>query len=695
MTWLTPLFLAAGVAVVGPILFHMWQRTPRGRRLFSSTMFLAASPPRITHRSRIENWPLLILRACALLLLALGFARPVWRTETQAPTITSPDQTVAILFDLSASLQRTGFRDALLGQVTKRLEQLPASAHVGVFAFDHSWKSVVSFEEADRLDQSARRLVVRERLAALRPGWGSTRLGDGLAQTMQALREYETTRPAREAAEVWLASDLASGADLSGLAGIDWPETTRLEIITPDVDPGTNAGLQWVESRADAQEAELRVRITNSKKSVKDRFQIGWDDATEEQSRVDVHVPAGQSRTILAPSRPEGVSEAVPLRLFGDDHDFDNRLWSAENRRRAIWILYLGNDAAEDPSGPRFFLEQALAGASEAEISIRTSQEVDDVAVSDNPPALAVWTETDADPPGWLPGVLERGGSLLAVPQRAEEARLMLAYQGLAAADVQEAPVKDFSLLGDIDFEDPLFASFAQARFADFTGIHFWKHRRVRLPEASSWRILARFDDGDPFLMQQPVGKGRRWLLTSGWQPADSQLARSSKFAPLLHGLLEQSTPLTTRSSRADVGTGITWTMVRGQGPLAVRRPDHSVDEQPESAAAYQHTEAPGIYVATRNGESESWAINVAAEESKTDPLPMESLERLGVLTKRPSSEPAPIVSPMQQRQLQLEELERRQAWWQWCLLAAGAVLLIETAWAAKKSQVSEVPTSS
>src|SRR5437870_4903633 len=133
MTWLTPLFLAAGLAVAGPILFHMWQRTPRGRRLFSSAMFLTASPPRITRRSRIENWPLLLVRAFALVLLAVGFARPVWRRESQAPAISSPDKTVAILVDISASMRRKNFWESVVREVTKRIDAAPKSAHLGLF----------------------------------------------------------------------------------------------------------------------------------------------------------------------------------------------------------------------------------------------------------------------------------------------------------------------------------------------------------------------------------------------------------------------------------------------------------------------------------------------------------------------------------------------------------------------------------
>ncbi len=699
MTWLAPLFLAAGLTVAAPILFHMWQRTPRGRRLFSSTMFLAPSPPRITQRSRIENWPLLLLRALALVLLAVGFSRPIWRMAEQAPTISSPDKTVAILVDASASLRRTGFWDDLARQVSARLDSLPASTHLGLFAFDHGWRAVVPLDEADQLDLAARRQFVAEQLSSLQPGWGATRLGQGLSQTLQALREFSASRPVKEASEIWLVSDLAAGADLAGLAGIDWPETMKLELITPQLPPGTNAGLQWIESNTADKASPRRVRVSNAQSSSRDRFRLGWETG----ELVEIHVPAGQSRTLLAPERPANLDETAPLVLTGDDHEFDNRLWLAAGRRRAVWILYLGNETADDIAAPRFFLEQALAGTPDADVTVRSLKELDAkpaagspafqgqgrALLSVDPPVLTVWTDAGVEPPQEFQEILNRGGSLLAVPKTPDDARQMLAYLGLAV-DTAEAEVKDFSLLSDIDFEDPLFATFLQARFADFTGIHFWKHRRVTLSETFDGRVLAKFDDGSPFVVYQTKDAGRWWLLTSGWQPADSQLARSSKFAPLLQRMLEQSTPLSSGASRGPVGSEISWPLARGDGDIAVTRPDQKTESVAED---YARTDVPGLYRAARNGETASWAIHIAPEESKTDPLPKETLERLHVLLKRPDADQEAIASPAQQRQLQLEELERRQALWRWCLLAAGIVLLAETAWAARKAGVADIST--
>ena len=61
MSFLTPLYVLGLLAVAAPIVFHLIRRTPRGEVPFSSLMFLAPSPPRLTRRSRLDHWLLLLL----------------------------------------------------------------------------------------------------------------------------------------------------------------------------------------------------------------------------------------------------------------------------------------------------------------------------------------------------------------------------------------------------------------------------------------------------------------------------------------------------------------------------------------------------------------------------------------------------------------------------------------------------------
>ena len=61
MSFLAPLYILGVAAVAAPIIFHLIRRAPKGDVPFSSLMFLTPTPPRLTRRSRLDNWLLLLL----------------------------------------------------------------------------------------------------------------------------------------------------------------------------------------------------------------------------------------------------------------------------------------------------------------------------------------------------------------------------------------------------------------------------------------------------------------------------------------------------------------------------------------------------------------------------------------------------------------------------------------------------------
>ena len=106
MNMLFWMFGLGAAAVVFPFLFHLIRRTPQGQTQFSSLMFLTASPPSLTRRSRLENWLLLLLRMAAIVLIAWAFTRPFFRGSDATMINQVAGRRVAILLDTSASMQR-------------------------------------------------------------------------------------------------------------------------------------------------------------------------------------------------------------------------------------------------------------------------------------------------------------------------------------------------------------------------------------------------------------------------------------------------------------------------------------------------------------------------------------------------------------------------------------------------------------
>jgi aerotolerance regulator-like protein/VWA domain-containing protein len=725
MTPLAPLYLLGALAVVGPILFHLWRRTPRGRREFSTLMFLTQSPPRVTSRSRIEHWLLLLLRGAIVCLLALAFARPLWRTATSEPEQANDEELVAVLVDTSASLRRDGAWPDLMRQVSEQLSKLPAKATVALFRFDDRWTAVADFSELKTLEPTARRELVRARLNELKPTWGGTNLGEALVRTASALQEAQTDRAWPAKLRILLASDLPTGANLDALHGFEWPGDLRVEPLVAQATSSSNAGLQLVERNLDLGDDLLRVRVTNSADARKESFSLRWEGSAA--AAVPVYVPPGQSRVIAPPKRPEEAA-STSLILTGDDHDFDNKVHIAEARSETKLVVYCGTDKPDDPEGLRFYLEGVFAASRRYRIEMigwRENWKENPLTLSLSPqgrgegtrgerPSLVVLVEPEADAGAFVTGHLASGGAVLIAARSPNNGTASLKQCGLEDVSLTEATVRRDAMLGDIDFEHSLFAPFAESQFSDFTGIRFWKHRALAglvrsdsesnrevvsradgTPQSGMPRVLCRFDDGSPAFVEFTVGKGRVWLMTAGWHPSDSQLARSSKFPPLMFRMLEQAAGVVSRPESVSVGSSIPWpTSAAGFASRGtVRLPDGRAVTDLPLESAFAETDQPGLYGLEVEGRSDTVAVNLAVEESRTAPLPIEQLESLGVRLGTAERPEDVRRAKDRERQLQLVELEQTQKLWRWGLLAVIGLLLIET-WLAGRTGSPIEPSS-
>jgi hypothetical protein len=104
----------------------------------------------------------------------------------------------------------------------------------------------------------------------------------------------------------------------------------------------------------------------------------------------------------------------------------------------------------------------------------------------------------------------------------------------------------------------------------------------------------------------------------------------------------------------------------------------------PVSEARFRETTEPGIYRAGLGQDEFRFAVNIAASESDTAPLPIEQLEQLGVKLGQSVTRAAEL---NRRRQEHDTELESRQQFWRWMLIGCLGVLMLETWWAARASQ--------
>ena len=677
MNLLHPLFLAGAAAVAVPIVLHLIRRRTRDRVTFSSLMFLRPTAPRFKHRSRLEHVPLLVLRCIALCLLAAVFARP-FLSRLSIVDETGTGNRIVLLIDTSASMRREGVWARAIDEAQSVLASVDGADRLCVMSFDQAPRALVEFESWEAMDPAQRAGIVARELSELSPTWASTNLALALVAAAEAIEDDDVNDAFRTAGsrQVILVSDLQQGSSLEALLAYEWPKQIELVVKAIRGRGLSNASMQWIvqeDPLALSRGDELpKVRVTNSAEADKDRFRLHWDDGRP----LDVYVAAGHSVVVRCPD-----PVATRVTLAGDDHEFDNVLYLAPQSTPQINILYIGNDDPNDTTEMLYYVRRAFeaGSASTRRVVARSAGESLQPGDIEAAHAVIVTDSPGVENSALLRRHIESGGALLLVLQSAESAAALSALAGIENPRVHEAEVDRYAMLGRIEFDHPLLRPFSDPRFADFTRIHFWKYRRLNVKDFPGARVLTSFDSGDPAWLEIPVGKGSLLVWTSGWCPSDSDLALSSKFVPLLCGVLERGGALTRQPSQYFVGDSVPvsqWA-ASGAADVQIHRPDGSIARVDAGRQSFSQTQLPGIYAVEPTGMDRRFAVNLPPGESRTDPMPVEDLERLGVSLDSASGQrmkPAGAVSKPA-----VIDPQSRLELWRWVLAVTLAVLLVET----------------
>jgi hypothetical protein len=690
MSFLAPLYALGLAAVVAPIVFHLIRRSPRGDVPFSSLMFLAPTPPRLTRRSHLDHLVLLLLRAAAVCLLAFAFARPFLRQTAHLDFGNVERRRIAVLVDTSASMRRGNVWPQALALAAKVIAEARPTDQLALYSFDTTSRPLLKFHESATLDPGRRGAVAQALLDHLAPSWGGTNLGQALIDAVAAIEDVADTseKAGRMPRRIVLVSDLAEGSRLDALGDFEWPSDVELDLKRVS-ESGSNAGLSpladHVEGQTATTVADRRVRVANDLASRQEKFELFWVDekGADTGMPIEVYVPPGENRVVRV-AEPNQAAAHASLRLRGDSYAFDNMLYFANERREETTVFYIGDDRSDDPSGLLYYLERVFLGTPWR--SVRIAAGAPSRALeweSGRAVALVVLgAETTPENIGRLRQYVRDGGTLLYVITAPERSGTLAALAGGSPATVDGAIAARDVMLGEIEFDHPLFAPLAGPQFNDFTKIRFWRYRRIDTGSLPAARVLARFETGDAAVVEKTDGKGRLIVLASGWQPADSQLARSSKFVPLCFALLEARDPQAFAAKSYVVGDRVPLPAGHAGNGLAVHKPDGTLATVAAGSPFFSETDAPGVYTVESREGARSFAVNLDSSESKTAALDVETLEQFGC---RLADHSGKRLDQDQLRQMFNIELENRQKLWRWLMLSTIGILLVET-WLAGRS---------
>lgn len=656
MNFLFPLYLLGAAALAVPILLHLRRRPPTEHLEFSSLMFLEKSPERMTRRTRLERWLLLALRCLALLLLAVAFGRP-FLSSVQLPSEKTQLTRAVILIDRSASMQREGLREQAIEAARTAIGKYASTDEVAIAFFDQDFTLASDLPALAGMGNSARTTALASIVAKEypHPTWLGTDLGKAMVTAANLLLTADATLAAN-AREIVLISDFQEGAKRDQFRENPWSEDVKVRClpVAPAKNGNLSLALAATPPRSNIDEAEVyRVRITNAVDSDSAQATLTWKGFPE--TALATLVAPGTGRILSSPPRPPGAVRGT-LEVSGDSHPFDNEVHVSPVQSRPLRVLFVGetNDSGSAGS-PLFYLRRALQPTPALTPIVTEATSLTAEALAEN--EVVVLTDT------WTPetGVTlhlfaEKGGLILAIPSAQTTSEAFAALTGKPDWTLSEAVVDDYAMLANLDFEHPVLQPFARAQIRDFTKVRFWKHRTLTMTPSESSRIIATFDGKSPALMEHRVGKGAIIAFLAGWRPAESQLALSSKFVPLLFSIFDHA--------------------------------GYSIRSAPTLYVGETTYEKPGFYEEEDNGSKRLVAVNLDPSEGRVTPFdPAVEFAALGIpLLDGSEAEALPELSGTEKIQAESQQKEAKQKLWKWLILIALALLLLETWLAGRRS---------
>ena len=508
LSFLSPLFLVGLAAAAIPIAIHLFHRRTEPVVEFSAMRFLRRAPVEQSHRRRVRELILLALRAAALVLLALAFARPFF--SQPAAALAAPP--TLVLIDRSVSTSAPGQFDRLRARAAAVVRTAAPGTRVGVIAFASSADVV-----APLTDDRAGALSAIEQL---RPGAGATRYRTALTRAAEAFGEA----PGR----IVLLTDLQqSGWDAGDRGSLSADVRVDVEDIGA---PASNVAVTMV--RADGSDASAVVQNFSETEVT---TQVAFTLDGRLVSAAAVTVPPGGSADAHAPLAP-GASGGLAATVT------DANGYAADNVRYALIDataapLVLAVTASGHPS-ESLYLERALAVATGPDgfrfravsgpaFSNLTTADMTDVQ------AIAVLGTR---------GLEQRGRELIADYVRGGGGVLIA-----AGPDVDPAIVRDaLQQVGQTTWRprDPQALRFApddsrHPVFRVFGGVGTLSNvafsRAAQVEPAAGAVVVARYSDGSPALVEETAGNGRVLVFASDLNNVWNDFPLQPAFVPFVH----------------------------------------------------------------------------------------------------------------------------------------------------------------
>ncbi len=607
MGFLSPWFLAGLVAVGLPLWLHLLRQFKRTPQPFSSLMFFERRVQSSVRHRRLRYLMLLALRLALLALLALAFANPYFMRSTASQT---RRKLTLIAVDRSFSMRDGDHMERAKEEARKLVRDLPGGFVAQMAALDSHLETLTS-NETDRAPLNA----AIESLAA---GDQTSSYGE-LARAIRLL-----DKTANMQIEAHLISDMQqTSLPANGFHDLQ-------------LEPGTAFFLHSVaEPKKEnwaVESVTVAPQIFDPKTSRLTATIAGWQTAaTTRQVSLVINNRVIATKNVAVPAsgraQVEFLGFDVPYGLNRGEvrmepHDSlpqdDSYLFSVERADpRRVLFLYAGGRNREG-----FFYKAAMESSTSAGLLV-------DLAQLEQAPNLDLTKfvyvvlsdpgELESDVARKVRSYVEKGGALListgintvrggSVPVTGEKLSMGNAAQSA----------------GEVDTQHP-----ALAETGRFENVRFIDSVRVQ-PNAQA-KVLAKFADGAPLLLEERIGEGRVLTFAGMLDNSTNDFPLHASYVPFV---VQSGLYLAGASdvpSSIVVGSPATLRHAKSETTAAdVVGPDgkHELSLSDASQAMTFDLSQAGFYeVQSASGRRSLLAVHADRRESDLTTIPAETLD--------------------------------------------------------------------
>jgi hypothetical protein len=571
MRFVHPLFLIGTLAALIPVIIHLLTRDRIRKVEFSTLRFFARNSQRVLRRKRYQEVLLLLMRMAICFLLAIVFAQPFFSNQTKQGQASSIRTARVIVADVSGSIGRAPegeFKAAIQRSLNELTEGTDAVALV-TFTDTATVESGLSPKFDD----------VQVKIKGIAPGQGGTNIPAALQAADQLLKNTAATNR-----EIVLMSDLQRTGWMPRTRStpngdrLDGKLSANVKLIVQSLAPSggvlPHADVAIVDRYCpqsvvlDQTPQPISIKIKNLSQQQLSDLPVTLNVLNKSVATQKVNIRPGATMLVQFTHVFERPGDNPVTVHAGTSETFtpENTAWFNARVIGKIPVVILnGSPSTNRALDPAFFLNLALSPKQSPPFDVRVIDAAAAVPADIHSAAVVFLADADKLKTGMnqaLVDLLQRGGGIMFLPGAKVSANIF--NEQFAGTDrlsdlapcrlktVLETPPVPGEVggisLSKIDFDHPIFRIFALPHHGDFSTVRFFRWWEVRdyqgavtvagkeAPDQERPRILARFEDGRPAILDRQIGRGVSMLLAASTDLRWTNFPeKAAVFQPFMH----------------------------------------------------------------------------------------------------------------------------------------------------------------